>query len=288
GLGASSAQRPRQAHLVSAAEPDAGDALEAFRRGLRVGLLVCQDDTFGARSELAEGLGQLDSGVRILRRHREDDDAGLAPAGERDEAVQDRVGDRAASDDHEMPASGAGVGSRRRRRGGRGRRRARGRPQEKRRREREAPRRAPEFSHERPPDSRSPRRRAARRVHDFESRAPRRAEKIVLDLSVVNRGSITATIIRKFHSIRIEVLSADGFEAWQPRDPNSHLRRSSMWRSFLARVLIWFVALAGLGLYATAQTNTGNVYGSVTDAQGAALPGGNATTTGPPAPRTTT
>ena len=30
-----------------------------------------------------------------------------------------------------------------------------------------------------------------------------------------------------------------------------------MWRSFLARVLIWFVALAGLGLYASAQTSTG-------------------------------
>ena len=36
-----------------------------------------------------------------------------------------------------------------------------------------------------------------------------------------------------------------------------------MWRSFLARVLVWFVALAALGLYAAAQTNTGNVYGTV-------------------------
>lgn len=61
-----------------------------------------------------------------------------------------------------------------------------------------------------------------------------------------------------------------------------------MWRSFLARVLIWFVALAGLGLYATAQVNTGNVYGVVTDEQGAPLPGGTATLTGPIAPRTTT
>jgi hypothetical protein len=60
-----------------------------------------------------------------------------------------------------------------------------------------------------------------------------------------------------------------------------------MWRSFLARVLIWFVALAGLGLYATAQTNTGNVYGTVVDEQGAPLPGGTATMTGPLAPRTT-
>ena len=61
-----------------------------------------------------------------------------------------------------------------------------------------------------------------------------------------------------------------------------------MWRSFLARVLIWFVALAGLGLYATAQTNTGNVYGTVTDEQGSALPGGTAQLTGPAAPQTTT
>ncbi|MEP6992927.1 MAG: TonB-dependent receptor [Acidobacteriota bacterium] len=60
-----------------------------------------------------------------------------------------------------------------------------------------------------------------------------------------------------------------------------------MWRSFLARVLIWFVALAGLGLYAAAQTNTGNVYGTVTDEQGSAIPGGSATLTGSLAPRTT-
>ena len=63
-----------------------------------------------------------------------------------------------------------------------------------------------------------------------------------------------------------------------------------MWRSrsFLARVLIWFVALAGLGLYAAAQTNTGNVYGTVTDEQGSPVPGGIATLTGPTAPQTTT
>jgi hypothetical protein len=60
-----------------------------------------------------------------------------------------------------------------------------------------------------------------------------------------------------------------------------------MWRSFLARVLIWFVALAGLGLYASAQTSTGNVYGNVTDEQAAPIPGGTATLSGPAAPRTT-
>ena len=61
-----------------------------------------------------------------------------------------------------------------------------------------------------------------------------------------------------------------------------------MWRSFLARVLIWFVALAGLGLYATAQTNSGYIYGTVTDEQNAPIPGGTATLTGPIAPRITT
>ena len=61
-----------------------------------------------------------------------------------------------------------------------------------------------------------------------------------------------------------------------------------MWRSYLARVLVWFVALAGLGLYASAQTNTGNIYGEVTDEQGMAVPGGTATLTGPSAPVTTT
>src|SRR5215468_11883928 len=60
-----------------------------------------------------------------------------------------------------------------------------------------------------------------------------------------------------------------------------------MWRSCLARVLIWFVALAGLGLTALAQVNTGNIYGQVTDEQGAAVPGGTATLTGPAAPMTT-
>ena len=60
-----------------------------------------------------------------------------------------------------------------------------------------------------------------------------------------------------------------------------------MWRSSLARVLIWFVALAGLGLTALAQVNTGNIYGQVTDEQGASVPGGTATLTGPAAPMTT-
>jgi hypothetical protein len=51
---------------------------------------------------------------------------------------------------------------------------------------------------------------------------------------------------------------------------------------------MWFVALAGLGLpSASAQTNTGNVYGTVTDEQGSAIPGGTATLTGTLAPRTT-
>jgi hypothetical protein len=53
-------------------------------------------------------------------------------------------------------------------------------------------------------------------------------------------------------------------------------------------VLIWFVALAGLGLYVEAQTNTGNVYGTVADEQGAGIPGGTVTLMGPQAPRTTT
>ena len=60
-----------------------------------------------------------------------------------------------------------------------------------------------------------------------------------------------------------------------------------MWRSYLARVLVWFVALAGLGLYAEAQTNTGNVYGNVIDESGGALPGGTATLTGERQPMTT-
>ena len=60
-----------------------------------------------------------------------------------------------------------------------------------------------------------------------------------------------------------------------------------MWRSYLARVLVWFVALAGLGMYALAQGNTGNIYGNVTDESGGAIPGGTATLTGPAAPMTT-
>ena len=61
-----------------------------------------------------------------------------------------------------------------------------------------------------------------------------------------------------------------------------------MWRSNLARVLVWFVALAGLGLTVLAQTNTGNIYGTVIDEQGSAIPGGSVTLTGPQAPRDTT
>ena len=61
-----------------------------------------------------------------------------------------------------------------------------------------------------------------------------------------------------------------------------------MWRSYLARVLVWFVALAGLGLYASAQSNTGNVYGNVVDENGGILPGGTATLTGERQPMTTT
>jgi hypothetical protein len=60
-----------------------------------------------------------------------------------------------------------------------------------------------------------------------------------------------------------------------------------MWRSCWARVLVWFVALAGLGLPLAAQVNTGNVYGTVTDEQGMPVPGGTATLTGPAAPMTT-
>jgi hypothetical protein len=52
-------------------------------------------------------------------------------------------------------------------------------------------------------------------------------------------------------------------------------------------VLVWFVALAGLGSYAAAQVNTGNVYGNVIDEQGGVLPGGTATLIGPSAPMTT-
>jgi len=60
-----------------------------------------------------------------------------------------------------------------------------------------------------------------------------------------------------------------------------------MWRSCWARVLVWFVALAGLGLPLRAQVNTGNVYGTVTDEQGMTVPGGTATLTGESAPMTT-
>jgi carboxypeptidase family protein len=60
-----------------------------------------------------------------------------------------------------------------------------------------------------------------------------------------------------------------------------------MYRSSLARVLVWFVALAGLGLYARAQENAGNVFGRTTDEQGNAVPGATATLIGDQAPRTT-
>jgi len=52
-------------------------------------------------------------------------------------------------------------------------------------------------------------------------------------------------------------------------------------------VLVWFVALAGLGLPLSAQVNTGNVFGTVADEQGMAVPGGTATLTGESAPMTT-
>ncbi|HTR04110.1 MAG TPA: TonB-dependent receptor [Thermoanaerobaculia bacterium] len=52
-------------------------------------------------------------------------------------------------------------------------------------------------------------------------------------------------------------------------------------------MLVWFVALAGLGSYAAAQVNTGNVYGNVIDEQGGVIPGGTATLIGPSAPMTT-
>jgi hypothetical protein len=57
-----------------------------------------------------------------------------------------------------------------------------------------------------------------------------------------------------------------------------------MWRSALARCLVWFVALAGLGFFALAQENTGNVYGRVLDDQGKGIPGATAMLTGSTAP----
>ena len=60
-----------------------------------------------------------------------------------------------------------------------------------------------------------------------------------------------------------------------------------MWRSSLARVLVWFVALAGLGYSALAQQNSGTVFGRVVDEQAGAIPGATATLTGDIAPRTT-
>src|SRR5262245_53181144 len=60
-----------------------------------------------------------------------------------------------------------------------------------------------------------------------------------------------------------------------------------MWRSSLARVIVWFVALAGLGYSALAQQNSGTVFGRVVDEPGGAIPGATATLTGDLAPRST-
>jgi Carboxypeptidase regulatory-like domain len=60
-----------------------------------------------------------------------------------------------------------------------------------------------------------------------------------------------------------------------------------MWRSSWARVLVWFVALAGLSLSALAQESAGNIYGHAVDDNGAPVPGASVTLTGPGAPSTT-
>lgn len=60
-----------------------------------------------------------------------------------------------------------------------------------------------------------------------------------------------------------------------------------MWRSALARCLVWFVALAGLGLSAVAQESAGNIFGHATDEQGSGVPGATVTLTGPGAPSST-
>ncbi|MGH9366476.1 MAG: TonB-dependent receptor [Thermoanaerobaculia bacterium] len=52
-------------------------------------------------------------------------------------------------------------------------------------------------------------------------------------------------------------------------------------------MLVWFVALAGLGLFALAQENTGNIFGRAIDENGGPLPGATVTLTGPHAPRNT-
>ena len=71
-----SPKRRGQPRLVAAAEPDAGDAVEPRApRPAVIGLFVCQNDPLGVGAALAEVLGQLESRVGILRRHREDDDA---------------------------------------------------------------------------------------------------------------------------------------------------------------------------------------------------------------------
>jgi hypothetical protein len=49
-------------------------------------------------------------------------------------------------------------------------------------------------------------------------------------------------------------------------------------------VLVWFVALAGLGLFTLAQENAGNIYGRATDEQGNGIPGATATLQGDRAP----
>ena len=61
-----------------------------------------------------------------------------------------------------------------------------------------------------------------------------------------------------------------------------------MWRSALARCLVWFVALAGLGLFATAQESVGNIYGHAVDEHGDADPGRDRDADRRPAPRSTT
>ncbi len=46
-----------------------------------------------------------------------------------------------------------------------------------------------------------------------------------------------------------------------------------MWRSAWQECLVWFVALAGLGLFALAQENTGNIFGRVVDMNAQPIPG---------------
>ena len=61
-----------------------------------------------------------------------------------------------------------------------------------------------------------------------------------------------------------------------------------MWRSYLARVLVWFVALAGLGLQAARADEHGQrLRKRDRSSRGHRFPGGTATLTGPSAPTTT-